>query len=62
MRRGRGGVVAPVSARAERERGEGWLGDRGGEVGRGAIPESQRRSIGFVRTAGREPRGLGVGR
>lgn len=34
MRKARGGVAAPVAARAEHEMGEGWLGDPGGEVGR----------------------------
>ena len=40
VRRRRSGVVARVSAQAERERGEGSLGAPGGEVGRGASQES----------------------
>lgn len=56
VRKARGGVAAPVAARAEREMGEGWLGDPGGEVGREGNVESERRRVGFVRRAGGESR------
>lgn len=55
--REKGRVAAPVSARAEREVGEGWLGDWGGEAGKGTPSP---RGEGAVVSSGLG--GLGVGR